>query len=167
MDQYRGESATLSKQMDQLMIEGVKVKNLRIIPDNRGKLMEMLRCDDDVYEQFGQVYFTTALPGVIKAWHHHKQQADNFICVAGRAKVVLYDAREDSSTYKQINEFYLSLEEPKLIHIPKGVYHGFKCVSSVECMIINVITRVYDYQNPDEYRLDAFDSGVGYDWNKD
>jgi hypothetical protein len=34
-------------------------------------------------------------------------------------------------------------------------------------MIINVITRVYDYKNPDEFRLDAFDPRVGYDWNKD
>ncbi len=155
-------STTLSKQ-----IEGVKVKSLKIIPDNRGKLMEMLRCDDDMFEQFGQVYFTTAIPGVIKAWHHHKQQADNFICVAGRAKIVLYDAREDSPTYKEINEFYASLDEPKLVHIPIGVYHGFKCVSQTECMIINVITKVYDYKNPDEFRVDAFDPQVGYDWNKD
>ncbi len=149
------------------MIQGVKVKNLKIIPDNRGKLMEMLRCDDEVFEGFGQVYFTTALPGVIKAWHHHKMQADNFICVAGRVKIVLYDARKDSSTHQQINEFYSSLDEPKLVHIPIGVYHGFKCVSDVECMIINVITKVYDYKNPDEFRLDAFDPEVGYDWNKD
>lgn len=167
MHQHGYESATITQQSGQRMIEGVKVKNLKIIPDDRGKLMEMLRCDDDIYEQFGQVYFTTALPGVIKAWHHHKKQADNFICVAGRAKVVLYDAREGSPTHKQINEFYLSLEDPKLVHIPVGVYHGFKCVSPTECMIINVITRVYDYKNPDEFRLDAFDPGVGYDWNKD
>ena len=65
------------------------------------------------------------------------------------------------------SKFYLSLDEPKLIHIPMGVYHGFKCVSTVECMIINVITKVYDHKNPDEFRLDAFAPQVGYDWNKD
>ena len=149
------------------MIQGVKVKNLKVIPDDRGKLMEMLRCDDVMFEKFGQVYFTTALPGIIKAWHHHKYQADNFICVSGRAKVALYDAREESATFKEINEFYLSLDEPKLVHIPIGVYHGFKCVSVNECMIVNVITNVYNAKNPDEFRVDAFDPVIGYDWNKD
>ena len=149
------------------MIHDVQVKPLKIIPDDRGKLMEMLRCDDPMFEVFGQVYFTTAHPGVIKAWHHHMKQSDNFVCVAGRAKVALYDARPDSPTFKETNEFYISLEEPKLIHIPIGVYHGFKCVSKTECMIINVITRAYNHKDPDEYLVDAFDPQVGYDWNKD
>ncbi len=149
------------------MIDGVKVKNLKIIPDERGRLMEMLRCDDEMYEAFGQVYCTTAFPGVIKAWHFHQLQSDNFVCVAGRAKIALYDARETSPTKGEINEFYASMDEPKLIHIPSGVYHGFKCVSKVDCMIVNLITKPYNYKNPDELRADAFDPKIGYDWNKD
>jgi dTDP-4-dehydrorhamnose 3,5-epimerase len=149
------------------MIDGVKVKQLKIIPDDRGKLMEMLRCDDAVFDAFGQVYFTTAFPGVIKAWHFHKHQSDNFICVAGRIKLALYDGREGSPTKGEINEFYMSLDEPKLVYIPKMVHHGFKTVSTVESMVINVITKVYDYKNPDELRTDAFDPEIGYDWNKD
>ena len=149
------------------MIAGVKVKQLKIIPDDRGKLMEMLRCDDAVFDAFGQVYFTTALPGVVKAWHYHRHQADNFICVAGRIKLALHDARAGSPTRGETNEFYLSLQEPKLVYIPQMVYHGFKTVGDVESMVINVITRVYDHKNPDELRLDAFDPAIGYDWNKD
>ena len=148
------------------MIDGVKVKQLKIILDDRGKLMEMLRLDDEIFDAFGQVYFTTALPGVVKAWHYHKNQADNFVCVAGRIKLALHDAREHSPTKGQTNEFYLSLDEPKLVYIPQMVYHGFKAVSSVEAMVINIITKVYDYKNPDELRRDAFDPKVGYDWNK-
>ena len=49
------------------MIKGVKIKNLRVIPDERGWLMEILRCDEDLYENFGQVYISTAYPGVVKA----------------------------------------------------------------------------------------------------
>lgn len=149
------------------MIEGVHVKTLKIIPDNRGKLMEMLRNDDPMYTKFGQVYFTTALPGVVKAWHYHQLQSDNFICVAGRILLGLYDARPDSPTYKETNRFYLSLEEPKLVHIPKMVYHGFKCVSPNEAMVINVISEVYNYKNPDELRLDENDPAIGFDWTKD
>ena len=149
------------------MIEGVQVKSLKIIPDNRGKLMEMLRCDDPMFTKFGQVYFTTALPGVVKAWHYHQLQSDNFICVAGRILLGLYDARKESPTYGETNRIYLSLDEPKLVHIPKMVYHGFKCVSPVEAMVINVISEVYNYKNPDELRLDENDPAIGFDWSKD
>ena len=55
------------------MIDGVKVKKLKIIPDDRGRLMEILRADDGIFKKFGQVYMTTAFPGVVKAWHYHKK----------------------------------------------------------------------------------------------
>ncbi|MFA5059116.1 MAG: dTDP-4-dehydrorhamnose 3,5-epimerase family protein [Candidatus Omnitrophota bacterium] len=149
------------------MIKGVSIKSLKIIADQRGRLMEMLRCDDNLLESFGQVYFTTAFPGVIKAWHYHRYQDDNFVCILGKVKVALYDPRENSPTKGEVNEFYLSLDEPKLVHIPKMVYHGFKCVSKTEAMVINTVTKAYDHQNPDEFRADAFDANISYDWNKD
>jgi dTDP-4-dehydrorhamnose 3,5-epimerase len=46
------------------MIDGVKVKDLKVIPDERGLLMEMLRSDDEVFQKFGQVYVTMVYPGV-------------------------------------------------------------------------------------------------------
>ncbi|MFH1360965.1 MAG: dTDP-4-dehydrorhamnose 3,5-epimerase family protein [Candidatus Omnitrophota bacterium] len=149
------------------MIDGLKVKPLKIIPDDRGNLMEIFRADDCMFSQFGQVYFTTAYPGVVKAWHYHKLQDDNFTCVVGRIKLGLYDARENSPTKGQTDIFYLSLKEPKLVHIPKGVYHGFKCVSQEEAMVINTVTRPYDHKNPDEYRVDASDPTINFNWKED
>ena len=58
--------------------------------------MEILRNDDDLFEFFGQVYVTIAYPGVVKAWHMHKKQTDNFTCINGSMKVVLYDGRKQS-----------------------------------------------------------------------
>ena len=78
------------------MIEGVKVKKLKVIPDERGRLMEMLRSDDDLFVKFGQVYMTTAYPGVVKGWHLHDVQWDNVVCVKGMIKLVLHDARDGS-----------------------------------------------------------------------
>ncbi|MCK4614325.1 MAG: dTDP-4-dehydrorhamnose 3,5-epimerase family protein, partial [Thermoplasmata archaeon] len=63
------------------LIEGVKLKKLRVIPDERGWLMEILRQDDEIFERFGQVYLTTAYPGVVKGWHYHRIQTDNFTCI--------------------------------------------------------------------------------------
>ena len=82
------------------MIDGVKTKKLEVIPDERGRLMEILRNDDDVFIQFGQVYITTTYPGVVKAWHLHKEQSDNVACVQGMIKLVLYDPRKQSPTFK-------------------------------------------------------------------
>jgi len=148
------------------MIDGVRVKRLKVIPDDRGRLMEILRCDEDIFEKFGQVYMTTAYPGVVKAWHYHKKQDDNFTCVSGRMRLGLYDARKLSPTYKEVNEFLISLEDPMLVHIPKEVYHGFKCVSDTEALVINTVTVPYDSRDPDEYRVDAYDNEIQYDWRR-
>ena len=149
------------------MIEGVKVKTLKIIPDERGRLMEILRADDNMLEKFGQVYFTTAYPGVVKAWHYHHFQDDNFACIVGKIKLALYDARENSRTKGEVNTFYLSLDEPKVVHIPKMVYHGFKCVSKEEAMVINTVTQPYNHKKPDEHRVDAFNNNIHFDWRED
>ena len=108
------------------MIDGVKVRRLRFIPDERGFLMEMLRSDWEEYERFGQVYVTAAYPGVVKAWHYHKKQTDHFVCIHGMAKVALYDGREDSPTYREVVEFFVGRLNPCLIKIPPLVMHGFK-----------------------------------------
>jgi len=148
------------------MIKDVEIKKLKIIPDDRGRLMEILRSDEPIFEKFGQVYMTTAFPGVAKAWHYHKLQDDYFTCISGMMRLALYDSRGDSPTYKEVNDFTVSLDNPILVRIPKLVYHGFKCTSDKEAVVINVPTMPYNYKAPDEYRLDAFDNDIPYDWNK-
>jgi dTDP-4-dehydrorhamnose 3,5-epimerase len=148
------------------VIQGVKIKKLKVIPDERGRLMEMLRCDDDFFTKFGQVYMTTAYPGVVKGWHYHKIQVDNMVIIKGMMKVVLYDNRENSTTYKEINEFFAGEHVPVLIHIPAGILHGFKCISEVEAICINIPTEPYNYEKPDEYRVDPHSKDIPYDWSR-
>lgn len=148
------------------MIKGVKIKKLKVIPDERGRLMEMLRADDDFFEKFGQVYMTSTYPGVVKAWHKHEKQADNMACVAGMVKVALYDARKGSPTFREINEFYMGIHNPLLLHIPAGIYHGWMCVSADEAVVVNAPTETYNYERPDEQRLDPHGSEIPYDWRR-
>ena len=148
------------------MIDGVKVTPLKVMPDERGRLMEMFRSDAPDFEKFGQTYLTTAYPGVVKAWHYHQLQTDNFVCVAGMMKVVLYDARPDSPTQGQVDVFHMGLHNPIRLRIPRGVYHGFKCISETEAMVINVPTELYNYKQPDEYRVPAHDPSIPYDWSR-
>ena len=146
------------------LIDGVKVKELKVIPDERGRLMEILRSDEKMFEKFGQVYMTTNYPGVVKAWHYHKNQNDYVACVKGMVKLVLYDGREDSATKGRLNEFFLGEHNPRLVRIPAGVWHGWKGVSEIESLVINAPTEVYDYSEPDEYRLPYDSDQIPYDW---
>lgn len=148
------------------MIEGIKIKQLKVIPDERGRLMEILRADDDLFVMFGQVYMTTTYPGVVKAWHFHKKQTDNVACIQGTIKLAVYDPREGSPTYKEIDEFYLGTHNPILVQIPPHVYHGWMCVSQEEGIVINVPSEAYDRENPDEFRLDPHQNDIPYDWRR-
>jgi len=148
------------------MIEGVVIKRLKVIPDERGRLMEILRRDDEMFSGFGQVYMTTAYPGVVKGWHYHKKQYDNMAVVKGTMKIVLYDGRQDSPTYKEMNEFFAGEHNPILVHIPPYVYHGFKCVSQEEAIVVNTPTEVYDYDQPDEFRIHPHENDIPYDWGR-
>jgi len=148
------------------MIEGVKVKKLRMIPDERGRLMEILRADDPEFVKFGQMYMTTAYPGVTKAWHYHKKQYDNFCCLMGMMKVVLYDSRDGSPTKDEVNEFFIGEHNNVLVKIPPLVYHGFKCISDGEALIVNCCTEMYNHNDPDEYRLPAHGGDIPYDWSR-
>ena len=147
------------------MIEGVVLKPLRVIPDERGRLMEILRCDEPLFEKFGQVYMTTTYPGVIKAWHFHKKQDDNAAVVKGMLKIVLYDDREGSKTRGELTEFFLGEHNPALLHIPKGIYHGWKCIGLGEAIVVNCVTEPYNHDDPDEFRLPFDTDKIPYDWD--
>ncbi len=146
------------------MIEGVRTKSLKLVPDERGWLMEMLRNDDPLFVKFGQLYATATYPGVVKGWHLHREQVDNFVCVAGMVKLVLYDPREDSPSRKDVNEFFIGDRNALLVQVPAGVYHGWKCISPETSVVVNCPTEHYHYDKPDEVRLDAHTKEIPYDW---
>jgi dTDP-4-dehydrorhamnose 3,5-epimerase len=147
------------------MIDGVHIKKLKPVPDERGRVMEILRNDDEFFSSFGQVYITTAYPGVVKGWHYHKVQTDNFAVISGMMKVVLYDARENSPTRGEVNEYFIGEHNPTLISIPPNVFHGFKCIGQTEALVINTPTETYNPQKPDEFRVHPHENDIPYDWS--
>jgi dTDP-4-dehydrorhamnose 3,5-epimerase len=128
---------------------------------------EILRCDDKLFQRFGQVYVTTAYPGIVKAWHAHQRQTDFFTVLSGMAKFVLFDMRKNSSSHGEIQEFYLGRDHLALITIPPGVYHGFKCIGDREVMALNCPTEPYNASSPDELRLPHDTAEIPYDWSAD
>jgi len=154
------------KRPDSKLIQGLTVHPLKVIPDERGRLMEIMRNDDDFFNGFGQVYLSTVYPGVVKAWHYHRIQDDRFTCVKGMIKAVFYDDRENSQTHGILNEIFLGEHKPTLIVIPAGVYHGWKCIGEIEAYVINIPSEPYNYSNPDEFRVDPHSGEIPYDWSR-
>ena len=146
------------------LIDGVGARVAKLLPDERGRLGEIMRADDPWFEKFGQVYFTTTYPGVVKAWHYHKIQTDHFYVIKGLVKIALYDARDDSPTCGMVNQIYLGEHCPGVVRIPAGVQHGWMCVGRKEAYIVNVVSEMYNYSEPDEYRTDPHDNNIPYDW---
>lgn len=145
------------------MIEGVFIKDLKQIPDERGKIMHMLRVDDEHFEQFGEIYFSSVYPGVIKGWHLHKRMTLNYAVIQGMIKLVLYDGREDSPTKGEVQEIFTGEDKYQLIKIPPRIYNGFKGIGIKPALIANCATLPHD---PDEIiRVDPFDNDIPYDWS--
>jgi dTDP-4-dehydrorhamnose 3,5-epimerase len=145
------------------MIDGVLVHPLRQIPDERGRIMHMLRVDDPHFEKFGEIYFSVVYPGVVKGWHLHKAMTLNYAVVSGNIKLVLYDDRPASSTRGEIMELFIGDGNYALVKIPPGVWNGFKGIGTVPAIVANCATLPHD---PAEIeRMDPFDNPIPYDWN--
>jgi dTDP-4-dehydrorhamnose 3,5-epimerase len=144
------------------MIDGVLIHPLRQIPDERGKIMHMLRCTDPHFEQFGEIYFSVVYPGVIKGWHIHKKMTLNYAVVSGMIKLVLYDERQHSPTRGQVQELFLGESNYMLVKIPPGVWNGFKGIGTAPATVANCATIPHDPEEID--RLDPFDPRIPYDW---
>jgi len=148
------------------LIDGVAVRRAKVIPDERGRLGEIMRADDAWFKKFGQVYFTTTYPGVVKAWHYHKKQTDHFYVIKGTVKIALYDGRKDSPTYGIVNELYLGEYCPGLVRIPPGVLHGWMGTGQSEAYIVNIVSEIYNYAEPDEFRIDPHNNHIPYNWTR-
>lgn len=145
------------------MINDVVVTPLRQIPDERGKVMHMLRCDADGFSGFGEIYFSCVYPGAIKAWHLHKKMTLNYAVPHGHIKFVLYDDRQDSPTRGQLQEIFLGPDNYCLVTVPPMVWNGFKGIGTEMAVVANCASIPHD---PGEIvRLNPFDSSIPYDWS--
>ncbi len=145
------------------MIQGVDFHPLKQIPDERGRVMQMLRRDDPWFERFGEIYFSVVYPGVVKGWHLHKVMTLNYAVIVGRIKLVLYDEREDSPTRGKLQEIFAGEDNYCLITVPPNVWNGFKGLGVEPAILANCATEPYD---PSEIvRSDPFSDRVPYDWN--
>jgi dTDP-4-dehydrorhamnose 3,5-epimerase len=143
-------------------IDGLKITPLRRIPDERGAVLHMLREDSEQFERFGEIYFSTVYPGVVKGWHKHLRMTLNYAVPVGMIKLVCYDDRPGSSTAGNVVELHVGELNYVLVTIPPLVWNGFKGEGVGTALVANCATVPHA---PDEIeRLDPFDNQVPYDW---
>jgi dTDP-4-dehydrorhamnose 3,5-epimerase len=145
------------------LIEGLKVLPLRRIPDERGTIFHLMRRTDPHFQQFGEIYFSSVYPGVIKGWHRHREMTLNYACPVGRIKLVVYDDREGSPTRGGLVEIYLGPDSYNLAIIPPEVWNGFKGLSEPFALVANCCTHPHDPSRSS--RLDPFHNDIPYDWD--
>ena len=144
------------------MIDGVNVVPLRQILDERGKIMHMLKETDPHFIKFGEIYFSSAWPGTVKAWHVHKSMTVNNAVISGHAKLVLYDGRADSPTKGELMELFIGEDNYCLVQIPPGITNGYKAYGDKLVIMANCATEAHD---PSEISyIDPNDNDIPYDW---
>mgnify|MGYP005851944433 CR=1 FL=1 len=146
-------------------IHDVVVKKLITHADDRGYVREVLRDDDGLLERFGQTTITKTYPGVIKAFHWHKNQDDIWYVAQGMARVVMHDLRRDSPTHGETQVVHAGEDNPVLIFIPRGVAHGYQVLGDKPVLLFYHVTQSYDPDDPDEERIPFDDAQIGFDWS--
>lgn len=145
------------------MIDGVSIKKLERIADDRGTILKMQESTDKEFKGFGEMYFSTIYPNVVKGWHLHKKAILNYAVIKGMIKLVLYDARKDSKTVNELMEIYMGVDNYCLVQIPAGVWNGFKAIGNEYAIVADLIT--VNHKNDEMSRMDPWNCFINYDWN--
>jgi dTDP-4-dehydrorhamnose 3,5-epimerase len=148
------QSATPAWELKPPKLQGVIFKECKNIITANSIVKEVYRRDWEMHDRdIKHIISVTAWPDAVLAWHQHLIQTDHVVAIDGTFTAVLFDDREGSPTYRQVEVLRLSNFRPGVLVIPPGVWHGFKNITGKEATFLNYFDREYQYDDPDEYRL--------------
>lgn len=126
-------------------IEGVAATPLDVRADGRGWLAELFRSDELEPEHHPvMAYVSQTLPGKSRGPHEHRQQTDCFVFVGpGSFRLYLWDAREDSATYRNHQKLVVGETHRVRVLVPPGVVHAYKNIGDVPALVVNCPNRLY------------------------
>lgn len=137
-------------------IEGLRVLPLKVIKDDRGAVMHMLRSDSPLFKSFGEIYFSIVNPGITKGWKKHKVMEQNFVVPQGNMKFVFIDDRDSSTTKNNRLEITIGIDNYQLIQVPSNIWYSFSAVGTMPAMIANCATIPHDPNESETKPLDSF-----------
>ena len=160
-----GQQVTSEWQKIHKDIHGVTVREVLHVPRDHGVITEMYRPEwDPTGLPVVHLYQSRLFPGAIGAWSCHAKNVDRLFVNQGHLKLVLFDGREDSPTYRQLMELHVGDARPAFLVIPTGVWHGLQNVGATDALMINLPSNAYDYVDPDHYRLPWDSPEIPYQW---
>jgi dTDP-4-dehydrorhamnose 3,5-epimerase len=133
--------------MGNIMIDGLNIMPLKVITDERGKIMKMADSNSALFEKFGEIYFSFINPGIIKGWKKHQAAIQLFSVPIGTIKFVIYDDRPDSPTKNELQEIECGEDNYQLIKMPANVWYSWKTTSTFPAMIASLTSEPH---NPTE-----------------
>jgi dTDP-4-dehydrorhamnose 3,5-epimerase len=146
-------------------INGLIIRRTPAIEDERGELVEVYRPSWGISEKpMAYSYYLVVRPKVIKGWVLHKEQDDRIFIISGVQRWVFFDNRDNSSTYKNIVSITVTEHSRALIIIPAGVYHAVQNLGDRDATYFNIPTNMYNYENPDKYRLPLKNDLIPFDF---
>jgi len=144
-------------------LDGVSIRPLVRITDDRGDLFKMLRANDPHFQRFGEIYFSGVRRGVVKAWRRHRQATSNLAVPFGSVQLVLHDARPASPTAGQTMSLEIGADNYVLVTVPPGIWTGWQCRGDY-ALVANCSTAPHDDAEVDREPADS--ATIPYSWNQ-
>jgi len=149
------------------LINGVKTKEFRNMITQNSVTTEIYRNDWGLNEdKIVHIIHVTLLGKAISAWHYHKKKTDRIFVTSGQMRLVLFDDREDSKTRQCLNVFNLSGQRPTFVSLPPNIWHGIQNLDYQPTSFINHFDGIYEYDDPDDWRLPYDTDKIQYDFTK-
>lgn len=120
------------------MINGVIIKKINKYPDDRGWLSEIWREDELNGYKPTMVYVSETKPNVIRGPHEHVEQSDCFVFLGpGNFELHLWNKQGIHDVLK------VGEDNPTLVIVPPGVVHGYKNISDINALSLNLPNALY------------------------
>jgi dTDP-4-dehydrorhamnose 3,5-epimerase len=151
---------------DSRSLEGVELVRLTLSADHRGSLCEIVNGDWPFWrEPVVCSYASTVRPGRIKGWSMHREQTDRHFVGAGSLRIVLYDGRTDSPSFRTFQEVPFTPQTPGLLRVPPGIWSACQNWGEEDALIVNFPTLPYDRASPDKYRVSPRSGEIPFDFD--
>ena len=124
-----------------LKVHGLEFHPLPVFSNEKGKLFHHVRKDSVYFQGFGEIYYSLTYPGVVKGWKFHKDISQIFTVISGTMKIVIYDLREESSTFGLFDTIVLGPDNYGALKIPPKVWYAFSPAGAKEAVIANVTSQ--------------------------
>ena len=135
------------------MIDGVRISPRRVVEDPRGDVLHMLKRTDEVFTQFGEVYFSKIHPGQQKAWRRHREATSQLAVPVGTVHFVLVDDRVTSPTCGERADVTIGETSYSLLTVPPMVWYAFENTGTVTALIGSCSSLPHDPNESDRREL--------------